>query len=129
MSKIRNSLGVLVLPVPEQEMTWEEYKAKYGIDLYSLFTFTETNKGFNPSKLLAISGIGPKSRFGESIFDVELVKSYNVDVITEKESTIGDYLDLTAVLDFGNGSPYCGIRLIHYTDGRDDPYKIKVFIN
>ena len=33
MSKIRNSLGVLVLPVPEEEMTWEEYKKKYGVNL------------------------------------------------------------------------------------------------
>lgn len=35
MAKIRNSLGVLVLPVPVGEMTWEQYKDKYGIDLAS----------------------------------------------------------------------------------------------
>lgn len=129
MSKIRNSLGVIVLPVPDEELSWEEYKAKYGIDLYSLFTVSESNNAFHPSKLLAITGIGPKSRLGESIFYVELVKSYNVNVITEKDSTVGHYLDLTAVLNYGDGSPYCGIRLEHYTDGRDDPYRIRVFIN
>lgn len=131
MSKIRNSLGVVVLPVPDEELSWEEYKAKYGIDLYSLFTVSESNNAFHPSKLLAITGLGPKARIGETIFDVELVKSYSLDVITEKGVTVANVLKLTAVLDEKGGgyASYCGIQLIHYTDGRDNPYKIKLFIN
>lgn len=43
MSKIRNSLGVLVLPVPDEEITWEEYKAKYGIDLHQVFEIDDND--------------------------------------------------------------------------------------
>lgn len=37
MSKIRNSLGVLVLPVPNGRISLDEYKKRYGIDLNSIF--------------------------------------------------------------------------------------------
>ena len=61
MSKIRNSLGVLVLPVPDDEYSWEEYKEKYGIDLEKIFFvhldgsdyYVEIKKDFR--KLIALS--------------------------------------------------------------------------
>ena len=37
MAKQRNSLGMIVLPVPYGTMTWDEYKQKYGIDLEKFF--------------------------------------------------------------------------------------------
>lgn len=37
MSKIRNSLGLLVLPVPNGRISLDEYKRRYGIDLNTLF--------------------------------------------------------------------------------------------
>lgn len=58
MSKIRNSLGVLVLPVPDEEITWDEYKKLYGIDLHELFEADAQNKIFKDkgySKLIAVS--------------------------------------------------------------------------
>ena len=42
MFKIRNSLGVLVLPVPYQDtISWDKYKQRYGIDLDSIFEIVE----------------------------------------------------------------------------------------
>lgn len=58
MSKIRNSLGVLVLPVPDEEITWDEYKKLYGIDLHELFEADAQNNIFRDkgySKLIAVS--------------------------------------------------------------------------
>lgn len=58
MSKIRNSLGVLVLPVPDDEITWDEYKKLYGIDLHELFEADTQNNIFRDkgySKLIAVS--------------------------------------------------------------------------
>ena len=129
MSKIRNSLGVIVLPVPKSgPITWEQYKAQTGIDLHSLFEISEVSSYFKPSKLLAISGFGPSGGLNESIFDVELVKMASVNPILEDDEDIGNIVRLTAVTD-DEGNPYCGIDLCHYSDGRDDPYLINIFIN
>ena len=59
MSKIRNSLGVLVLPIPEEEMTWERYEAKYGIDLNDVVSYSETHGGLvlKTTKLVCLSGL------------------------------------------------------------------------
>lgn len=56
MAKQRNSLGVIVLPIPYERLTVEEYKSHYGIDLNEIFAIrnnsTHFKKGF--SKLIAI---------------------------------------------------------------------------
>jgi hypothetical protein len=47
MAKQRNSLGVIVLPVPYNEtITWEEYKKRYGIDLDEIFDSTIIGDGY-----------------------------------------------------------------------------------
>lgn len=129
MAKIRNSLGVVVLPVPKGgTLTWEEYRKQTGIDLHSLFEIGEMKTYFRPSKLLAISGFGPSGTLNESIFDVDLVKRDSLNAMTEDDVVVGYLLKLTAVTG-DDGTDYCGIELYHYTDGRDDPYLINIFIN
>ena len=39
MAKEKNSLGFLVLPVPNGEVSWGEYKDRYGIDIHDIVEF------------------------------------------------------------------------------------------
>ena len=61
MAKQRNSLGVLVLPVPDNEsFTWDEYRDLYGIDLTKLFEIVLDESGYGvyykgSRKLIALS--------------------------------------------------------------------------
>lgn len=41
MSKIRNSLGVLVLPVPNEPLSFAQYKQRYGINLDEVFILND----------------------------------------------------------------------------------------
>lgn len=133
MSKIRNSLGVIVLPIPRygrDPLTWEQYREQTGINLYPLFRIDEMGTEFIPSKLLAISGFGSplKGGIGESDFDVELVKRSYAEPILEDDVEVGTKVKLAAVNN-GDGSDYCGIVLTRYFDGRDDPDHIGIYIN
>lgn len=52
MSKIRNSLGVLVLPVPSGDIdSYDAYKAKYGIDLDEIFALDDNDNTIVSPKL------------------------------------------------------------------------------
>ena len=63
MAKQRNSLGVLVLPVPQDTKTFGEYRELYGIDLFKVFPYEIKNSDvyfdpLNESKLIYISENG-----------------------------------------------------------------------
>ena len=46
MSKIRNSLGLLVLTAPQEGdvLTWDQYKEQFGIDLHTIFEVDSVSK-------------------------------------------------------------------------------------
>ena len=89
MSKIRNSLGVLVLPVPNKQLTWEQYKDKFGIDLASSLGLRKTSSGnyvLNfPRKLIYLDDV--KGAY----FDVPLqpVFAINGSAIQDGQEIIG----------------------------------------
>lgn len=72
MSKIRNSLGVLVLTAPHSGdvLTWEEYKEQFGIDLHTIFEVDNDSKEVNirPDirKIFAVDFTLPFKDIGES---------------------------------------------------------------
>lgn len=66
MAKQRNSLGICVLTLPNEEtLTWEQYKEKFGIDLEKIFTiyedtgtyYVQIRKDFR--KMIVLSYFGP----------------------------------------------------------------------
>lgn len=79
MAKQRNSLGVLVLPVPTNEkISWDEYKDLYGIDLNTLFVVSFDSDlyevYFNPacSKLILLSAGGSALNYTEGMMRVSV---------------------------------------------------------
>lgn len=116
MSKIRNSLGLLVLPVPSDVMTWDEYKEHYGIDLNNIFhVYLEGGHSWVdfsklPSKLFAISGLSPivGGHNVAVVSGIDIVPMKNVD-----DEVIGCivYLAVTGYLETV-GNTYVSGRLI-----------------
>ena len=98
MSKIRNSLGVLVLPIPNDYITWEQYKQRYGVDLASLFPtipsagHIDFHLSKSPTKLLCVSGLVPYGYYPNvvpvSCVEVRVLKNGD-DEIIGREMYIG----------------------------------------
>ena len=60
MAKQRNSLGMLVLPLIGEPMSFEDYKSKYGIDVSTLVYYDSNEDAYVPtcSKVIFISSVG-----------------------------------------------------------------------
>lgn len=60
MAKQRNSLGMLVLPLIGEPMSFEDYKSKYGIDVSTLVYYESNEDAYvsTCSKVIFISSVG-----------------------------------------------------------------------
>ena len=77
MAKQRNSLGMLILPVITENMTFAEYEQKFGIDLSTIFKISDDGSTVivDSSKLILLD-IFPTT--GKSIYP-----KYQVPLITQ----------------------------------------------
>ena len=77
MSKIRNSLGVLVLPVVYESLSFDQYKQRYGIDLDEIFTLSadeETIVRASCTKALYLSFGGVSSPYQNPVVPALIAK-------------------------------------------------------
>ena len=121
MAKIRNSLGVLVLPIPSEEMTWEQYKDKYGIDLANSLPFKDRSGHMAIDVRKITKAIYLSDSEGVwSVLPIIPALQIKVEPYIEGGDTIG-YQHLIPIPDFDDGEGSIYMNYMYEIDMFDDP--------